>query len=101
LLYEAKVTDVKPNEGDDKKSGFQYKVHYKGWKNTYVLKSLTIFCLSSACCLAVLDHGGRLCPLPTLRPRGWPLRHHGVITHQRQSNTASTYTIQAKSLLLF
>lgn len=36
LLYEAKVTDVKPNEGDDKKSGFQYKVHYKGWKNTYV-----------------------------------------------------------------
>ncbi|KAJ4311030.1 Esa1p-associated factor [Neodidymelliopsis sp. IMI 364377] len=35
LLYEAKVTDVKPNEGDDKKSGFQYKVHYKGWKNTW------------------------------------------------------------------
>jgi hypothetical protein len=36
LLYEAKVTDVKPIDGDDKKSGFQYKVHYKGWKNTYV-----------------------------------------------------------------
>lgn len=36
LLYEAKVTDVRPNEGDDQKSGFQYKVHYKGWKNTYV-----------------------------------------------------------------
>ncbi|KAJ4333340.1 Esa1p-associated factor [Ascochyta clinopodiicola] len=35
LLYEAKVTDVKPNEGDDKKTGFQYKVHYKGWKNTW------------------------------------------------------------------
>ncbi|KAH6618991.1 mortality factor 4-like protein-like protein 1 [Boeremia exigua] len=35
LLYEAKVTDVKPNEGDDQKSGFQYKVHYKGWKNTW------------------------------------------------------------------
>ena len=34
LLYEAKVTDVKPNEGDDAKSGFQYKIHYKGWKNT-------------------------------------------------------------------
>ncbi|KAL1601016.1 Esa1p-associated factor [Nothophoma quercina] len=35
LLYEAKVTEVKPNEDDDKKSGFQYKVHYKGWKNTW------------------------------------------------------------------
>ncbi|KAJ4340699.1 Esa1p-associated factor [Didymella glomerata] len=35
LLYEAKVTDVKPNEGDDAKSGFQYKIHYKGWKNTW------------------------------------------------------------------
>lgn len=34
LLYEAKVTDVKPNEDDDAKSGFQYKIHYKGWKNT-------------------------------------------------------------------
>ncbi|KAH7075464.1 MRG-domain-containing protein [Paraphoma chrysanthemicola] len=35
LLYEAKVLEVKPVEGDDKKSGFQYKVHYKGWKNTW------------------------------------------------------------------
>jgi hypothetical protein len=34
LLYESKVLDVKPMEGDDKKSGFQYRVHYKGWKNT-------------------------------------------------------------------
>jgi|TARA_R110002003_G_scaffold41_3_gene2815 mortality factor 4-like protein 1 len=34
LLYEAKVLEVRPAEGDDKKSGFQYKVHYKGWKNT-------------------------------------------------------------------
>lgn len=34
LLYDAKVLEVKPMEGDDKKSGFQYKVHYKGWKNT-------------------------------------------------------------------
>jgi mortality factor 4-like protein 1 len=37
LLYEAKVIDVRPSEGDDQKSGFQYKVHYKGWKTTYVL----------------------------------------------------------------
>lgn len=36
LLYEAKVLEVRPAEGDDKKSGFQYRVHYKGWKNTYV-----------------------------------------------------------------
>ncbi|KAF2624203.1 NuA4 histone acetyltransferase complex, Eaf3/MRG15 subunit [Macroventuria anomochaeta] len=35
LLYEAKVIDVKPSEGDDKKTGFQYKIHYKGWKNTW------------------------------------------------------------------
>lgn len=34
LLYEAKVLELKPMEGDDKKSGFQYRVHYKGWKNT-------------------------------------------------------------------
>ena len=34
LLYEAKVLDLKPLDGDDKKLGFQYKVHYKGWKNT-------------------------------------------------------------------
>lgn len=34
LLYEAKVLDVKPQDEDDKRSGFQYKVHYKGWKNT-------------------------------------------------------------------
>ncbi|OSS50216.1 hypothetical protein B5807_04781 [Epicoccum nigrum] len=35
LLYEAKVIDVRPSEGDDQKSGFQYKVHYKGWKTTW------------------------------------------------------------------
>jgi hypothetical protein len=50
LLYEAKVTDVKPNEGDDKKSGFQYKVHYKGWKNTYVFTlSKRTVCSRSRC----------------------------------------------------
>ncbi|KAJ4368861.1 Esa1p-associated factor [Neocucurbitaria cava] len=35
LLYEAKVLEVKAVDGDDKKSGFQYRVHYKGWKNTW------------------------------------------------------------------
>ena len=36
LLYEAKVLDSKPVDPNDKKSAYQYKVHYKGWKNTYV-----------------------------------------------------------------
>ncbi|CAO2650920.1 Nn.00g092170.m01.CDS01 [Neocucurbitaria sp. VM-36] len=35
LLYEAKVLEVKAVDSDDKKSGFQYRVHYKGWKNTW------------------------------------------------------------------
>lgn len=35
LLYEAKVLELRPVDGDDKKSGFQYRVHYKGWKNTW------------------------------------------------------------------
>ena len=34
LLYEAKVMDVRPVDASDKKSGWQYKVHYKGWKST-------------------------------------------------------------------
>jgi mortality factor 4-like protein 1 len=36
LLYESKVIEVKPLDDDDTtgKSGFQYRVHYKGWKNT-------------------------------------------------------------------
>lgn len=35
LLYEAKVLDSKPVDPNDKKSAYQYKVHYKGWKNTW------------------------------------------------------------------
>ncbi|KAF2017019.1 histone acetylase complex subunit [Aaosphaeria arxii CBS 175.79] len=34
LLYEAKVLDLKP-DSSDKKNGYEYKVHYKGWKNTW------------------------------------------------------------------
>jgi mortality factor 4-like protein 1 len=34
LLYEAKILDYKFADNDDKKKGFLYKVHYKGWKNT-------------------------------------------------------------------
>jgi hypothetical protein len=46
LLYEAKVTDVRPLDENDKKSGFQYKVHYKGWKNTYVSFFIISVCLA-------------------------------------------------------
>ncbi|KAI2484585.1 MRG multi-domain protein [Pyrenophora tritici-repentis] len=35
LLYEAKVLELRPVEGDEKKNGFEYRVHYKGWKNTW------------------------------------------------------------------
>ena len=34
LLYEAKVLDARPVDPNDKKGVWQYKVHYKGWKNT-------------------------------------------------------------------
>ena len=36
MLYEAKVLDARQEDKNDKKSGYQYLVHYKGWKNTYV-----------------------------------------------------------------
>lgn len=36
ILYEAKITDVRPAAEDDKKSPYEYLVHYKGWKHTYV-----------------------------------------------------------------
>lgn len=43
LLYEAKVLDVKPKDPNDKGDGYVYKIHYKGWKNTYVLPSFLCF----------------------------------------------------------
>ncbi|PHH83829.1 hypothetical protein CDD82_19 [Ophiocordyceps australis] len=33
MLYEAKIMEVQP--GDKPGDGFRYKVHYKGWKNTW------------------------------------------------------------------
>ncbi|KAL2759843.1 hypothetical protein ACRALDRAFT_1046796 [Sodiomyces alcalophilus JCM 7366] len=33
MLYEAKILDIQPSEGSE--GGYQYKVHYKGWKNTW------------------------------------------------------------------
>ncbi|KAF1826310.1 MRG-domain-containing protein [Dissoconium aciculare CBS 342.82] len=35
LLYEAKVLDNKIRDPADGKDGFMYRVHYKGWKNTW------------------------------------------------------------------
>ncbi|KAL9130651.1 MAG: hypothetical protein Q9217_001221 [Psora testacea] len=35
LLYEAKVIDSKLSDPSDRKSPLQYRVHYKGWKNTW------------------------------------------------------------------
>ena len=34
LLYEAKVLEVKKIDPKDKLSAYEYRVHYKGWKNT-------------------------------------------------------------------
>ncbi|EFQ31179.1 uncharacterized protein GLRG_06323 [Colletotrichum graminicola M1.001] len=32
MLYEAKILDVQPADSGE---GFQYRIHYKGWKNTW------------------------------------------------------------------
>jgi len=36
LLYEAKVLDIRVKDPDDRREGYMFRVHYKGWKNTYV-----------------------------------------------------------------
>ncbi|KAL4979153.1 chromatin modification-related protein eaf3 [Aspergillus desertorum] len=35
ILYEAKILDVRHTDPDDRKSPYEYLVHYKGWKNTW------------------------------------------------------------------
>ncbi|KAL5001949.1 chromatin modification-related protein eaf3 [Aspergillus recurvatus] len=35
ILYEAKILDLRHTDPDDRKSPFEYLVHYKGWKNTW------------------------------------------------------------------
>ncbi|CDM36582.1 hypothetical protein CBS147339_2669 [Penicillium roqueforti] len=35
ILYDAKILDVRHKDSTDKKSPFEYQVHYKGWKNTW------------------------------------------------------------------
>ena len=34
LLYEAKILEFRQADSKDKNSAWEYKVHYKGWKNT-------------------------------------------------------------------
>lgn len=65
LLYEAKVLEVRPVE-EDKKNGYEYRVHYKGWKNTYVSPiclSLRLLARHSASYC-----GSHVCPPYTLHP---------------------------------
>ncbi|KAE9967242.1 hypothetical protein EG327_011563 [Venturia inaequalis] len=35
LLYEAKVLDTRQSDDKDKKSPWEFLIHYKGWKNTW------------------------------------------------------------------
>ncbi|PGH27271.1 hypothetical protein AJ80_00981 [Polytolypa hystricis UAMH7299] len=35
ILYEAKILELKLTDPDDKRSPYEYRVHYKGWKNTW------------------------------------------------------------------
>ncbi|KAJ5101650.1 hypothetical protein NUU61_003872 [Penicillium alfredii] len=35
ILYDAKIRDVRHKDANDKKSPFEYLVHYKGWKHTW------------------------------------------------------------------
>ena len=46
LLYEAKVEATELENPADKKSPLKYRVHYKGWKKTYVLNVPCVFVLS-------------------------------------------------------
>lgn len=34
ILYDAKILEVRHRVPGDKKSPLEYRVHYKGWKNT-------------------------------------------------------------------
>lgn len=42
LLYKAKIIDHEPIDPRAKKSAWQYKVHYNGWKKTYVCLTLPL-----------------------------------------------------------
>jgi mortality factor 4-like protein 1 len=40
MLYEAKVLEIR--KAEDKKDPPEYKVHYKGWKNTFVSRPILL-----------------------------------------------------------
>jgi hypothetical protein len=42
ILYEGKIIDLRHIDPEDRKSPYEYLVHYKGWKNTYV--SISLLC---------------------------------------------------------
>lgn len=58
LLYDAKILDVRLKDPSDKKSPHEYLVHYKGWKNTYVL----LFIISNLDALRTVAWFLVLCP---------------------------------------
>lgn len=37
ILYEAKIIALRLSDPEDRKSPYEYRVHYKGWKHTYVI----------------------------------------------------------------
>jgi hypothetical protein len=37
-MYEAKILELRLSDPEDRRSPYEYRVHYKGWKNTYVLR---------------------------------------------------------------
>jgi mortality factor 4-like protein 1 len=38
IMYEAKILELRLSDPEDRRSPYEYRVHYKGWKNTYVLR---------------------------------------------------------------
>lgn len=64
MLYEAKILDVrKTDEKDGDHHSWQYKIHYKGWKNT--VGSLEIVVLAELIDFPVSAH-------PEARPESLP-----------------------------
>jgi hypothetical protein len=53
ILYEAKILDLRHTDSDDRKSPYEYLVHYKGWKNTYVLFIIFFWPPSKSTCSSV------------------------------------------------
>ena len=64
LLYKAKIIDHEPIDPRAKKSAWQYKVHYNGWKKTYVCLMLPL--IPSHCYLLSLIYAPASCVTPYL-----------------------------------